>query len=85
MQPAFLDQDHCRDGGDWLRHRGDPEDRVAPHRDLTVDRQRPDRIHVDLAVAGDQRHEARELAVVDVAGEHVAHAVEPGGRELAAG
>ena len=31
-EPALLDQDHRRRGGDRLGHRGDAEDRVAPHR-----------------------------------------------------
>jgi hypothetical protein len=76
-QPAFLYQDHRRGGGDRLGHRGDAEDRVAPHRVGAAERLQTDRIGMHLAPPADQRNESRQFAALDEACHDVMHATKP--------
>src|SRR4029077_4092194 len=79
---SCLPRPHNGDGGDGLAHRGDPEDRVAVHRDLFLAILKADGFGVrELAVAGDQHDRAGERPLVDVSLERCRHALEPFGRE----
>ena len=74
---ALLDEDHGADRRDRLGHRGEPEDRVPPHRHIAAEGHRADRLHVLPAAVVDERDEAREHAAVDVASQGRVHAVQP--------
>jgi hypothetical protein len=68
LERAFLPQQHRRDGCDRLGHRVDAELRVELDRQARLDVAQAALGDVDhLAVAGDQREEAGQLALVDVA------------------
>jgi hypothetical protein len=82
VQPEFalLDEDHRGDCSDRLRHRGQAEDRVAPHRCRAVERQPTDRINVLRTPPADERDETRQAATVDVALQDVVQPRQPRGR-----
>jgi hypothetical protein len=82
-QPAFLHQDHGRRGRDRLGHRGDAEDRVAPHR-LAAVGPPADRLDVHLVPPAHQRDEPGDVAALHVGGHDVPHPPEPRLREPSA-
>ena len=80
LAQALFNQHHQRHGGDGLAHRIDAKDAVALHGSPAFDLEVPLRLEKgDVAVAGHQGQGAGELAVVDVALEMTADAVEAGG------
>jgi hypothetical protein len=82
-QPAFLYQDHRRDGRDRLGHRGDAKDRIVPHRRAAGEVLRADRIEVRLAGPAHGGDDAGRRALLDVARQDVVHALEPRLRQAA--
>ena len=81
-QPAFLGQHHRRHRGERLGHRRDPKHRVGGHRRAGLAVAIADRLQAgDLAAARHQNDRARHDAGIDVAGERVAHALQPFGRQ----
>ena len=76
-QLAFFHQDHRCNSDDWLGHRGNAEDGVAPHWGAITDRLRPHHINMHLAPPADQRDETRHFTALDIAGHDLVHAAEP--------
>ena len=76
-QLAFFHQDHRRGGRDRLADRRDAKNRIAAHRVLAAQGLHANRINMHLAAPADQRDQSGNVAVLDMAGHHVVHAVEP--------
>ena len=74
---AFLDQNHRGCRGDRLGHRGDAEDRIAPHRVAAGDDLHADRIDMHFAAPAHHGDDAGCCAALDTLGQDVVHALEP--------
>jgi hypothetical protein len=73
----LLDQNHRGYGGDRLGHRGDAEERVAPHRLAASGRLQADRIDMHRAPPAHRHDDARHLAALDVTRHDLVHPAEP--------
>ncbi len=68
VQPplAFFEQHHHGDASNRLRHRVNPEDRIAGHRSTRLDILHADHINErQLSVSSQHRDDSGELAVID--------------------
>ena len=79
---TFLDEHHGGDRHERLGHRVDAEDRVLPERRAASRIARADRVEIgDFSLAGDQRHRAGQLLLLDLAAQRLLDAGQAQGGE----
>jgi hypothetical protein len=78
---ALFDEDHRARRGDGLGRGGEPENRVSPHRHVTVEVQGADHFGMLVTASMNERDQAWNLTTPDVPLEDCVHSRETGARE----